>query len=66
MVQAGDSGKKEIEEEVKRLRKRNADLCNLMKSMDERVQGLKLENKRVVSDQVTNSVQSFVFVEIHG
>ena len=40
---------KEVEEKMKKLRKRNADLVSLAKQLDERCKALKLENEQLVS-----------------
>ena len=47
----GDSRSvKEAEEKMKRLRKRNADLVGLVKTVEERCKSLKLDNDKLVSD----------------
>ena len=54
----GDGGdihtNKEVEEKMKKLRKRNAELVSLAKQLDERCKALKLENEQLVS--ITNNL----------
>ena len=51
-MQGGDpdaKSRKEAEDKMKRLRKRNADLVALAKTLDERCKSLKLDNEKLVS-----------------
>ena len=54
----GDGGdihtNKEVDEKMKKLRKRNAELVSLAKQLDERCKALKLENEQLVSINLCN------------
>lgn len=48
-------GSKQMEEKLKKVRKRNADLVALAKQLDEKCKSLRIENEQLVSAMISGS-----------
>lgn len=55
---------KEVDEKMKKLRKRNAELVSLAKQLDERCKALKIENEQLVHSIKYNCINKIMYFNV--